>query len=59
MGAYAYVAPQSVAETVDVLKEHASGGQRAQILAGGTDLMVQMRSVDNNAANHCGYQAIE
>lgn len=48
MGAYAYVAPQSVDEVVAVLREHASNGQRAQVLAGGTDLMVQMRSVDKS-----------
>ena len=48
MGAYAYVAPQSVQETVAVLAEHAASGDRAQILAGGTDLLVQMRSVDNS-----------
>ena len=46
MGAYAYVAPSTVAETVAVLGEHASTGSRAQVLAGGTDLLVQMRSVD-------------
>ena len=45
MSAYAYVAPQSVDEVLAVLKDHASGG-RAQVLAGGTDLLVQMRSVD-------------
>ncbi len=46
MGAYAYVAPQSVDEVVSVLSEHAQSGERVQILAGGTDLLVQMRSVD-------------
>ncbi len=48
MGAYAYVAPQSVDEVVAVLAEHAGAGTRAQVLAGGTDLLVQMRSVDNS-----------
>ena len=48
MGAYAYVSPQSVDEVVAVLSEHATKGERAQILAGGTDLLVQMRSVDNS-----------
>jgi carbon-monoxide dehydrogenase medium subunit len=46
MGAYAYVAPTTVAEALAVLGEHASQGTRAQVLAGGTDLLVQMRSVD-------------
>lgn len=48
MGAYAYVAPQSVDEVIAVLSEHAAAGNRAQVLAGGTDLLVQMRSVDNS-----------
>ena len=48
MGAYAYVAPESVADTVAVLSEHAQSGSRVQVLAGGTDLLVQMRSVDNS-----------
>lgn len=47
MGGYAYVAPSSVDEVVAVLSEHAGQGKRAQVLAGGTDLLVQMQSVDN------------
>lgn len=47
MGAYAYVAPQTVDETIAVLADHVSSGSRAQILAGGTDLLVQMRSADH------------
>jgi carbon-monoxide dehydrogenase medium subunit len=46
MGAYAYVAPASVEETIAVLKEHADSGRRAQPLAGGTDLLVQIRGMD-------------
>ncbi|MEM9623715.1 MAG: xanthine dehydrogenase family protein subunit M [Pseudomonadota bacterium] len=46
MGAYAYVAPQSVDEVVSVLSDHAQSGEPVQILAGGTDLLVQMRSVN-------------
>ena len=46
MGGYAYVAPATVDEALAVLGEHASAGTRAQVLAGGTDLLVQMRSVD-------------
>lgn len=48
MGAYAYVSPQSVADCIAVLSEHARSGDRVQVLAGGTDLMVQIRSVDNS-----------
>ena len=48
MGAYAYVAPQSVDDVVTILADHAAKGERAQVLAGGTDLLVQMRSVDNS-----------
>jgi carbon-monoxide dehydrogenase medium subunit len=48
MGAFAYVAPQSVADVLAVLSEHASGGDRVQVLAGGTDLMVQLRSSDDS-----------
>jgi carbon-monoxide dehydrogenase medium subunit len=47
MGGYAYVAPSSIDEAVAVLSEHAEQGKRAQVLAGGTDLLVQMQSVDN------------
>ena len=46
MGAYAYLAPQTVEEVIAVLSEHAKGGDRAQLLSGGTDLLVQMRSTD-------------
>jgi len=46
MGAFAYVAPRSVAEAVSVLAGEGSGSGRAQVLAGGTDLLVQMRTLD-------------
>jgi aerobic carbon-monoxide dehydrogenase medium subunit len=46
MGAFAYVAPSSIDEAVAVLAKHAKKGQRAQVLAGGTDLLVQLRGTD-------------
>ena len=46
MGAFAYVAPTRLDEALTVLSEHASQGRRAQVMAGGTDLLVQMRSAD-------------
>ena len=47
MGAYAYEAPSNLSDAISLLDEHAKDGRRAQLLAGGTDLLVQMRSVDN------------
>ena len=46
MGAYGYVKPTSVEEAISILESHAKEGKRAQILAGGTDVLVQMRSFD-------------
>ncbi|MEM1229347.1 MAG: xanthine dehydrogenase family protein subunit M [Pseudomonadota bacterium] len=43
---FSYAAPKSVGEALALLAEHAQAGRRAQVLAGGTDLLVQMRSVD-------------
>ena len=43
---YAYVAPTNVAEALTALGDAASAGTRTQMLAGGTDVLVQMRSVD-------------
>ena len=48
MGAYAYVAPATVDELVAVLDQHIKSGNRAQVMSGGTDLLVQMRSVDKS-----------
>ena len=48
MSKFGYVAPTTVEETLSVLQQAANRGQRAQILAGGTDVIVQMRSVDNS-----------
>lgn len=46
MAEYAFCAPLSVDDAVGILEEHASDGRRAQLLAGGTDLIVQMRGTD-------------
>ncbi len=46
MEAYAYARPTTLDEAVSVLAAHAKEGRRTQILAGGTDVLVQMRSVD-------------
>lgn len=49
MQAFAYAAPETVEQAVAVLGEHAQSGRRVQLLAGGTDLLVQMRSADRGA----------
>ncbi|MCY4656149.1 MAG: xanthine dehydrogenase family protein subunit M [Gammaproteobacteria bacterium] len=46
MSSYSYAAPTSVDEAVEVLATNAASGQRTQCLAGGTDVLVQMSSVD-------------
>ena len=43
---FSYVAPASLKQAVSVLSEAADAGLRCQVLAGGTDLLVQLRSVD-------------
>ena len=48
MGAYAYVRPTTVEEAISVLESAARAGERTQMLAGGTDVLVQMRSVDRD-----------
>ena len=48
MSSYSYAAPTTVQEAVDVLASNASSGQRAQLLAGGTDVLVQMQSFDRD-----------
>jgi carbon-monoxide dehydrogenase medium subunit len=48
MGGFAYVAPASVDETLAVLGEHVRAGKRVQVMAGGTDLLVQLRSADGS-----------
>ena len=46
MTAFAYAAPTSVSEVLTLLDDHSRSGEPTQILAGGTDVMVQMRSVN-------------
>ena len=46
MGDYAYAAPASVDSTIELLSSNADSGTRTQVLAGGTDVLVQMRSND-------------
>jgi carbon-monoxide dehydrogenase medium subunit len=43
MESYGYVAPSSIAEVLAVLNESTSAGQMTQVLAGGSDVLVQMR----------------
>ena len=43
MESYGYVAPNSIAEVLAVLNESTSAGQMTQVLAGGSDVLVQMR----------------
>ena len=59
MEAFAYVAPKSVDEAIAALQAAQSSGGRAQILAGGTDLMVQMRSMDKGARTIVDIKGIE
>ena len=59
MGAYAYLAPRTVAEALAVLDEQAKQGNRGQILAGGTDLLVQMRTNDREPRTILDVKKIE
>lgn len=43
MESYGYVAPSSIAEVLALLNESTSAGQMTQLLAGGSDVLVQMR----------------
>lgn len=46
MGAFAYLAPTNVEQALSQLAAEDAAGNRAQMLAGGTDVLVQMRSTD-------------
>jgi CO/xanthine dehydrogenase FAD-binding subunit len=48
MQSFAYAAPETVKQALDVLAEHRSAGRRAQVMAGGTDLLVQIRTLDGS-----------
>ena len=47
-GDFAYIAASSIDEALDVLTRAENDGSRCQVLAGGTDLLVQLRSVDTD-----------
>ncbi|MCY3884731.1 MAG: xanthine dehydrogenase family protein subunit M [Gammaproteobacteria bacterium] len=47
MSSYTFAAPTSIDEALSVLANSSRRGERAQVLAGGTDVIVQMRSFDN------------
>ncbi len=46
MSSFAYAAPESLEQALAVLKELADKGKACQVLAGGTDLLVQLRLID-------------
>jgi carbon-monoxide dehydrogenase medium subunit len=46
MQTFAYEAPSTLKQALTILKEHHKRKRRAQLLAGGTDLLVQMRGAD-------------
>ena len=48
MEAFAYRAPTALDEAIAILADAVKSGQRAQLMAGGTDLLVQMRVVDKS-----------
>jgi carbon-monoxide dehydrogenase medium subunit len=49
MGSFAYVAPKTVRETTEKLAELSGAGTPTQIMAGGTDVLVQLRTVNRAA----------
>ncbi len=46
MESFAYAAPATLDEALEILKAHQRRKVRTQLLAGGTDMLVQMRTVD-------------
>ena len=59
MGAYAYLAPSNVSEALAALQREADAGNRTQMLAGGTDVLVQMRSVDRGERTFVDVKHVE
>ena len=59
MSAYAYVAPTSISEVLTLLDDHVRSGRGTQILAGGTDVMVQMRSVNREPRTFIDIKRLE
>ncbi len=59
MGEFAYASPATVEEAVGLLRRHADAGSRAQVLAGGTDLLVQLRGADRAPRTIVDVKAIE
>ncbi len=47
MGSFAYAAPDNLADALAVLEQHKNAGQRIQIFAGGTDVLVQLKAGDS------------
>lgn len=45
-GAFTYEAPTSVADVLSLLRDSEANGRRTQVLAGGTDLLVQLKATD-------------
>ncbi|HCD25905.1 MAG TPA: oxidoreductase [Gammaproteobacteria bacterium] len=49
MESYGYAAPSSVSEAISTIKASAAAGRMIQVLAGGTDVMVQMKALGHEA----------
>jgi carbon-monoxide dehydrogenase medium subunit len=59
MDSYAYAAPGSVSEVVALLASNANEGRQTQILAGGTDVLVQMRATGHAARTIVDIKALD
>ena len=56
--AFSYTSPESLADALALLDRHRSDGSRVQLLAGGTDMLVQLQSVDRAARAIVNVKAI-